>query len=705
MTKALTPRDLLFEVGVEEIPASYIPPALSELERSLREGLGDARLAFDSLETCATPRRFAVIVRGLAARQDDLEREAAGPPAKVAFGPDGAPTKAALGFARTQGIDVSALEVRETDRGPYVFARVTDRGRAAAEVLPELLRGAVASLPFPKTMRWGPDERFARPIRWVVAMLGGDVLDVAIAGVRAGSETLGHRTWSPGPHRVGGAADYADVLRRHHVVVDHRERRAAIERDAEARAAECGGRLVRDDALLDEVTFLVEEPTVFAGRFDERFLTLPRDVIIAAMRGHQRYFAVEAPSGALMPFFLCVMNGPPDFVDGIRRGNERVLVSRLDDAEFYWREDTKSPLADKVESLRNVVWLEGLGSLYEKAARLEALSRTLAAALGVGDVETVARAARLAKADLVTEMVKDGKEFTALQGVMGREYALASNEPAAVALAVYEHYLPRFAGDDLPSSDAGTILSMADKLDSIAGCFSAGLVPSGSQDPYALRRQAIGVLRMIDGKGLRMSLGDAVRAAARGYAGDGAKAEETEAGVLEFLRQRARNYFMDDAFSYDLVDAVLEASLDDLVGARSRLVALTHFRANEDFAGLVIGARRVNNILKGQSPSPLAPERLVEPVERELEAAARRAATRVPEAIGRGDLDAAVKELLALRRPIDGFFDGVMVMVEDAEIRNARLGLLAFVRGLFMNIADFARVVLEGEETGKQGAR
>ena len=380
-------KDLVFEIGVEEIPASYIAPALAELDGSIRAGLSAARLSFESIDTYATPRRLAVIARGVAACQDDVEREAAGPPAKIAFGPDGAPTKAALGFARTQGVEVSALEVRETDSGPYVFARVTDRGRTAAEVLPELLRAAVASLSFPKTMRWGPDERFARPIRWIAAMLDGDVLDLTIAGVHADAVTYGHRAWAPGPHRLRGAADYVDVLRRSHVIVDHRERRAAIEREAEARAVECGGRLVRDDALLDEVTFLVERPTVFAGRFDDRFLKLPRDVIIAAMKGHQRYFAVEAASGALMPFFLCVMNGPADHVDGVRRGNERVLVSRLDDAEFYWHEDTKSPLADKVDALRNVVWLEGLGSLYEKTGRLETLSRLLASALGVTDVE------------------------------------------------------------------------------------------------------------------------------------------------------------------------------------------------------------------------------------------------------------------------------------------------------------------------------
>jgi len=695
-------KDLVLEIGVEEIPASYIPPALAALEESLRAGLAGARLAFGPVETYATPRRLAVIVRGVAERQEDLLREAMGPPTKVAFGPDGTPTKAALGFAKAQGVDVSALEVRETDRGPYVSVKVMDHGRSADEVLPACLSSAIAAIPFPKTMRWGREERFARPIRWLVAMLGDRVLGLEYAGVQSSAQTWGLRAWAPGPHRLSGAADYVETLARNRVAADHRVRRASIERDAEAQAAECGGRLVKDDALLDEVTFLVECPTVFAGRFDERFLKLPRDVIIAAMKGHQRYFAVETEAGQLLPFFLCVMNAPPDFVDGIRQGNERVLVSRLDDAEFYWHEDTRSPLADKVESLRKVVWLEGLGSLYEKTERLERLARAVGAAIAPGETGAAVRAARLAKVDLVTEMVKDGKEFTALQGTMGREYARVSREPEAVAQAIYEHYLPRFAGDDLPLTGAGTILSVCDKLDSIVGCFSAGLVPSGSQDPYALRRQAIGIVRMIDEKRLVVSLGEAVRAAAAGYGIDDGRAREVGDSVLDFLRQRARNYFMDAGFSYDLVDAVLEASFDDLVGARRRLVALTHFRANEDFAGLVIGARRVNNILKGQPERELDRAALGEPAALALDEAARAASGRVSAALDGGDYDAAVRELLHLRRPIDTFFDDVMVMVEDERLRGARLALLAGVRRLFYTIADFAKVVLEGEEGERQ---
>lgn len=689
--------DLLFEIGVEEIPASYVRPALAELRDALESELASARLEPSTIDTYATPRRLTLVACGVPDRQEDAEREAVGPPVSVAFAGDGSPTKAAIGFAKSQGVAVSDLGRKTTDRGDYIYVRVTDVGRDAAEVLPGCLAAAVAAVGFPKTMRWGPKERFARPIRSFVAMLGGDVLDFSYAGVSAGNATLGHRIWAPGPHVITGAGDYLDVLERNFVIADIERRRDMIRKAAIHAAAGVGGTLVEDDDLLNEVTFLVEFPTVFAGRFDERFLELPRDVIIAAMKGHQRYFAVEA-DGALLPWFLCVTNTPPDNVEGIRGGNERVLVSRLDDAEFYWEEDTRTSLADKVDSLRNVVWLEGLGSLYEKTQRLERLAREIGTAIGSSETETAVRAAHLAKADLVTEMVKDGKEFTELQGVMGKEYALQSNEPPGVAAAILDHYRPRSASDDLPRSEAGTILSMADRLDSIVGCFSVGLVPSGSQDPYALRRQAIGLVRMILENGLRISPVRLVGAAVDGLGVRGADREQLNADALDFIRQRARNVFIDAGYTYDLVDAVLGASFDDLVGARERLDALTRFREAEDFEGLVIGARRATNILKDQEKQRFDPARFVEEQSRALAVATDRAGDAVSAALENGDLDAAVRELLGLRRPIDEFFDHVLVMVDDPDLRSARLGLLARVRELFLKVADFAKVVLAGEE-------
>ncbi len=686
-------RDLVFEIGLEELPASYIPPAVRGLGRALADGLSDARLEYASIRTLATPRRLAAIVTGLADGQEERTRIVTGPPARIAFGDDGTPTKAATGFARSQGVDVSDLEVV----GDYVQVEVTDEGRPAAEVLPDCLVQVIGSIGFPKTMRWGPAERFARPIRWLVAILGDSVLDLEYAGVRATRETYGHRFWSEGPLGIADAADYERVLAGGHVIPDHAARRESIARGLAAIAkAECGGRHVVDDDLLEEVTHLVEYPTVFAGRFDQRFLDLPRDVTVAAMKGHQRYFAVESDEGTLLPYFLCVSNTPPDHVDVIREGNERVLESRLDDAAFYWAEDTKTSLASKAESLRNVVWLEGLGSLYDKTERIVRLSEWISARLGETDRDATVRAARLAKADLVTEMVRDGKEFTELQGTMGREYALASGESQAVATAIYEHYLPRFAGDGLPATPIGTILSIGDKIDSIVGCFSAGLVPTGSQDPYALRRQAIGIVRMIDEKGLALSLTDLVIEAGRGHGVD--DGTELAESVLHFVRQRARVFYIEAGYAYDLVDAVLEASLDVLSGARPRLTALSRFRENEDFEGLVIGARRVMNILKGQPAHRYDAAALVEPSSRALEDARAGAAGEVDGAIDGGEFDRAVKELLRLRKPIDDFFDDVMVMVDDEELRNMRLGLLAEVRRLFLRIADFARVVLEGEE-------
>jgi glycyl-tRNA synthetase beta chain len=687
-------KDLLLEIGVEEIPASYMPPAISQLADAIGRKLADARLSHGDVAVHATPRRLAVVVTGVSEIQDDVEREAVGPPAKVAFKDDGTPTKAALGFAKTQGVEVSDLGVNETEKGDYVCVRVVEKGRSAAEVLPGCLAAVVASLSFPKTMRWGEEERFARPIRWLVAMLGGEALDLVFAGVEARAETYGHRFWSPGPHRLNGADDYLDVLERGSVIADVARRREMIRALADKAAGDRGGRVVKDEELLEEVAFLVEYPTVLTGRFDERFLDLPRDVVVAAMKGHQRYFAVESLDGDLLPFFICVANVPSDDIGSIRRGNERVLVSRLDDAEFYWREDTRSSLEDKVEALKSVTWLEGLGSLYEKSRRLEALAAYIGERVAAGDGSSATRAALLAKADLVTEMVRDGKEFTELQGIMGREYALQSGEPEAVATAIFEHYLPRFSGDALPSTEAGTILSIADRIDSIVGCFSAGLTPSGSQDPYALRRQSIGLVRLVDERKLDLSLKDLTRKAAQGY---GLDDDSLVQSVLDFIRQRARNVFMEGGYSYDLVDAVLEASLDDLIGARRRLEALSHFRAAEDFEGLVIGARRVMNILKGQPEHSYKPGSLVEDASIALERARARAAADVEQALAAGDYDAAVRELLSLRRPIDDFFDNVMVMVDDEDVRAMRLGLLAATRRLFLAIADFAQVVLEGE--------
>jgi glycyl-tRNA synthetase beta chain len=641
---------------------------------------------------------MTVIVEAVSDEQTSETKTVTGPPARVAFGDDGEPTKAATGFARSQGVDVSALTVVDD----YVQVEVTDEGRPAPEVLPDLIAAAADKIVFPKTMKWGPARRFARPVRWLVALLGDEVLDLEYAGVKAGGETYGLRFWAYGPHRLTNPDAYEELLRDNMVVASHEKRRAMIASEAERAARDLGGTLVEDESLLAEVTFLTEFPTIYAGTFDARFLELPRDVIVAAMKGHQRYFAVAAEDGKLLPYFLCVVNGPQDHHDIIREGNERVIESRLDDAEFYWVEDTRASLEAKVEDLKNVVWLEGVGTLFEKTERLEQLSAYLAGVIAPDARDTAVRAARLAKADLVTEMVKDGKEFTELQGIMGREYALQSSEPPEVAAAIYEHYLPRFAGDSLPEGAAGTILSIADKIDSIVGCFSVGLIPTGSQDPYALRRQAIGLVRIIDEGGLPLSLDGLVREAGRGYGVDGDALDELAGNVVAFLRARARTLFIDAGHSYDLVDAVLESSFDALVGVRPRLTALTHFRAEDDFEGLVIGARRAMNILKGQDPGELDPAALVEPSSKALHETSVEVAAGVETGIAAGDFDAAVRELLRLRKPIDTFFDDVMVMVDDPGLKEARLGLLAEVKGLFMQVADFSRVVLEGEDREEQ---
>ena len=477
----------LLEVGVEAIPAGYMPPALKMLEERARTGLAELRLAATGVRTRGTAKRMVLEIEGLAECQEDLVREVQGPREDIAF-KDGAPTKAAEGFARKNGVEAAALEVVETDKGRFVQARVEVKGRPAAEVLPAFLTGLVTDLPWPKTMVWnGTRFRFPRPVRWVVSLLDDRVLPLAVAGLDAGDRTRGHWLLAPGFHAVGDASRLETVLDEKGVILDPEARRERIAEGLEAEAKRLGGRLVADDGLLDEVVFLTEQPTVLSGGFDTRFLDLPREVTVTAMRSHQRYFAVENEAGELMPHFLVVCDGRWDDPAQVVAGNERVLRARLSDARFYWDVDLAQGLERLADGLQNVVWLESVGTLFDKADRVTALVDRLGRSWYAKDWsdrrDHALRAARLAKADLVSEMIKDGKEFTGLQGVIGARYAEAQGEPGPVSRALAEQYLPRGASDPLPQSPEGTVLAMADRLDTIAGCWAAGFVPSGSQDP------------------------------------------------------------------------------------------------------------------------------------------------------------------------------------------------------------------------------
>ncbi len=706
-------RDLLFEIGVEELPAGYIPPALEQLERGITAGLAEARLAHGAVRTRATPRRLALYVESLEERQPDRDEEVMGPAARVAWDADGKPTKALLGFCQGKGADLADVRRVETPKGEYVAVTVHQVGRPAAGVLPALLAGLARGLTFPKMMRWLDDDtRFARPVRWLVALLGDEVLPVRVFGLEAGRESRGHRFLAPGPVTLARAQDYLAALEQVSVLAAPLALRARIAKQIAGVAAEHGGRPVADEELLEICGYLVEWPTAFAGSFDEHYLDLPREVIVTALREHQRFFAVEEAGGRLLPFFVAVRNGDERGLAQVRRGNEGVLIARLEDAKFYWEADLKHPPAGRVEALASVVWMEGLGSLREKAARLETLAGFVAQRVAPAAAVAATRAALLCKTDLLSEMIGSGKEYASLEGVMGGHYARRAGEPEDVAAAIAEHYRPRGPADSLPVTDAGAVLAIADKLDHVAGAFVAGKVPSGSEDPYGVRRAANGVVRILAESGLHLDLGEAAEQALAPFlaANPALVREDLLAQLATFWRERVRGALEERGVRYDACEAALEARLATDGGDRPgwsdphdclvRGRVMDEFRGDERFGPLVILFKRVANILAKATetlPDRLDRARLAEPLERELAAALEQARTRTEPLWRTRDYEAILPALLEMEEVIHGFFDAVLVNADDLPTRLNRLRLLSEVRALFVRGWDLSRIVVEGE--------
>ena len=707
-------RDLLFEIGVEELPAGYVPPALEQLERGVREGLSTLRLNAGELVTYGTPRRLTVLVRGVDERQADFAEEAMGPAAKVAFDAEGKPTKALVGFCAGKGVDVATVRRVDTPKGEYVAVTVEHKGKAALEVLPAMLAQAALKLQFPKTMRWDAgDYRFGRPVRWLVALLGADVVPVQAFGLAAGRTTFGHRFLHPGTVSVAQPGDYLEALRKAQVIVDPAERRAKVAEQIAAAAAAVGGRVVADDELTDIVNYLIEWPTAITGSFHARYLDLPREVIVTALREHQRFFAVESSDGTLLGHFITVRNGDDAGVGTVRKGNEDVLVARLDDARFYWDTDLKHKPADLVDKLSGVVWMEGLGSLREKATRLEELTAWLAPRVDASAAAAATRAALLCKTDLLGEMIGSGKEYASLEGIMGGHYARRAGEPEAVAQAIAEHYSPRGAGDVVPASSAGSVLSLADKLDHVTGAFVAGKSPSGSEDPYGVRRAANGAIRILIEREWSLDLRAAAMEMTRTFFANDPELPQAEIikKLGEFLRTRVDTALDERGLAYDVREAALEARIVmggasrpgwcDAADALARARALEAFRGDPRFAPLVILFKRVANILKAATdplPASLDTARLVDAHEQALLAATERARVRTSELWEKGDYTAILPELLAMGEAIHGFFDKVMVNVDDVAVRQNRLRLLADVRDLFLRGWDLSKAVVEGEK-------
>lgn len=707
-------RDLLFEIGVEELPAGYVPPALEQLERGVRAGLQELRLGFDDVVTYGTPRRLAVFVADVSERQRDHEEEAMGPAAKVAFDAEGRPTKALLGFCAGKGVDASAVRRVETAKGEYVAVTVKHVGKPAAEVLPGLLGTLAPKLQFPKTLRWDAgDYRFGRPVRWLVALLGDHVLPVQAFGLAAGRASFGHRFLHPGAVEIPSPRRYVETLKGVYVLADQRTRRLAVDEQIAKTAAKRNGRVVADEELADINNFLVEWPTAMDGAFDAHYLDLPREVIVTALREHQRFFAIEKSDGALLPGFITVRNGDEQGLALVRKGNEDVLVARLEDAKFYWETDLKHPPAATVEKLSGVVWMEGLGSLREKAARLESLAGWLADRLAPGAKADVVRAALLCKTDLLGEMIGSGKEYASLEGVMGGHYARRAGEPEAVAAAIAEHYHPRGAGDELPATEAGSLLALADKLDHVAGAFVAGKSPSGSEDPYGVRRAANGAVRIVVEQGRALDLRAAAMEITRPFfaADPDLPHAEIMKKLGEFLRSRVDAALEERGVPYDSREAALEARIRmggatrpgwcDAADALVRARALEAFRGDPRFAPLVILDKRVANILRAATetlPASLDRGRLGEPAERGLLAALDAARARTEPLWERQAYAEIIPALLEMESAIHGFFDQVLVNVEDAAVRLNRLRLLSEVRELFVRGWDLSKVVVEGEK-------
>jgi len=682
-------KELLFEIGTEEIPSSYLPGALEGLKAAAERLFTGERLAFAGLRTLGTPRRLTLVVEELAERQADLRREVTGPPRSAAFDAEGKPTRAAEGFARAQGVPVEQLEVKRLDRGEYMVAAIEEKGGRTPEILASLLPRLVGALAFPKFMRWGEgDVRFVRPIRWLLAIYAGKPLAVAVDLVTAEGKTYGHRFLAPRGVRVRSLQDYLAALEDRFVIADPARRRAMVREGAIEAAAAVDGHPVLDPALVETVADLVEYPVAVCGAFKADFLELPREVIVTPMEKHQRYFPVVDAAGKLLPHFIAIANMRVKDIELMRRGYERVLKARLSDAEFFYREDRKRPLADRLPELGRIIFQEKLGSVADKTERIRALAGFLASQAEPALAPAVDRAARLCKADLVTNMVK---EFPELQGVMGRVYARLSGEPDDVCRAIEEHYLPRGAGDRLPESTLGALVGIADRLDSIAGCFRIGLIPSGSEDPYALRRAAQGVVQTILHRRIRLPLDGAVAAALAGFETMGGDAAAAQGEILNFLRARTEALLTDRGLPAEVVSSALSAGSADVVDAALRAEALATLQREPDFGELCIAFRRVVGIVPKGFDRAVDPARLAERAERALYAQAVELKETVDRLVAARDYQGALREIAELKPVVDMFFEEVLVIGPDEAVTANRFALLKTVGSLFAQIADFTK--------------
>lgn len=687
-------QDLLLEIGTEEIPARFIPGALEALKNLAGERFQQSRLQYRDIKTVGTPRRLALLGFGVSSFQEDKEESIMGPPKSSAFDGNGLPTKVALGFAKAKGVGIEDLEFFETPKGVYLGLKKKVKGLLTLEVLAELLPQLILDLPFPKFMRWGTSSlRFARPVHWIVALFGEQVIPFVLGGIESGNQTTGHRFMAPEAIPLRKAGEYLSKLRQAMVFVDPLEREDKLRSAISLLAEKAQGKVLTDSELLKEVNFLVEFPEPVSGGFNAEFLKLPPEVLITSMKEHQRYFPMVDEQGNLLPLFIAINNTRVKDTPRVVKGHEKVLRARLSDAQFFFKEDLKKPLSERVEGLKAVVFHSRLGTSFEKVERIVRLAATLARTLAPEKEAMVKRCAFLCKADLISLMVG---EFPNLQGIMGREYALRSGEEEETAQGIFEHYLPLSVGSPMPETVTGTIVGLADRLDTLAGFFGLGLIPTGSADPYALRRQAQAVIQLIWNQRYSFSMNEILDQALIPYAGIiKEEPESIKQNLFAFLALRLQHLLEgEERVGQETIQAVLTAGWDDVGELRDRALALQDFQSHPDFRSLAVGCKRALNILKGVSSSDTGEvhvERLVEPEEKELFEKVNKKQVELDRFFRQKNYADYLIHLAQLRPTIDGFFNKVLVMSPDETIRNNRLALLFQLTSLFNRFALFSQ--------------
>ncbi|MZH04007.1 MAG: glycine--tRNA ligase subunit beta [Nitrospinae bacterium] len=686
--------EFFMEIGSEEIPSGYVEPALRYMEKELSSFFTRNRIDAETPKTMGTPRRLIVSVKGVMEMQEDSVDEFLGPGVSVAYDDQGHPTKAAIGFARGKGVDVADLIRKQTPKGEVVCAQVENKGRATPSLLNDYLPQLINEIPFKKKMRWENKTRpFARPLHWLAALFDGKALEFEFDGIKNGAVSRGHRFLKPEKFNIENLESYLDECDKHSLIVDPERRKNSILEQIRHLAEQAGGQVKKDEDLLNLVNFLVEYPVAIKGDFDPEFLKLPKELLVITMKSHQKYFPVWDKEEKLLPCFITVSNMPGSEGDEIRKGNERVLRARLEDARFFYDEDRKKNLEEFVDLLKGVVFQKKLGTIYEKVGRVTDLAGIVSNQVCQQKEEQVRRAAYLSKADLVSQMVF---EFPELQGIMGGYYAAHSGESAEVAQAIKEHYRPTFAGDDLPSDDIGAAVAVADKLDTITGCIAVGLIPSGSEDPYGLRRHALGVLQIILDRGWQVSFRNIVNDSINLIA-DKAKLEKEEIKkhVEDLFFQRYKTLLNGEGFPYDAIDCVLSTGLDSIVDVKAKVAAFSDLKKQPYFEPLAIAFRRVASILDKKVDGEIDPGILNEPAEKQLYEAFLKVRNPVLDHIKKKEFSSALEKMGEIKPSVDNFFDNVMVMVDDLSLRSNRLCLLRDISSLFSDLADFSKIVLK----------